>query len=353
MPTHPTAADLSRQLADNVEAFCRRYLSNGHRNGRWWCVGDVHNTAGGSLYVRLTGPSRGKGARGKWSDGATGEHGDLLDVILFQNGEDWKAALAEARAFLSLPQAPEPERARPLPEARDTTESARRMLRYGRALTGTPAAAYLRSRGLEHAVSQPALRFHPRCLYRPSAKDPAGPDTYHPALLATVTDLAGAVMAVSRTWLAPDGRDKAALRNPRRALGYQLGHGVRFPGTVPDLLVAGEGVETVLSVQRVMPAVPHVAALSGAHLGALILPPGLRHLYIARDADPAGERGAAILRARAEADGVLVTDLDPREDDFNRDLCHLGPRDLALHLAPQLDPNDAVAHLQFEDALAA
>ncbi|KMO26685.1 DNA primase, partial [Methylobacterium variabile] len=132
MPTHPTAADLSRQLADNVEAFCRRYLSNGHRNGRWWCVGDVHNTAGGSLYVRLTGPSRGKGARGKWSDGATGEHGDLLDVILFQNGEDWKAALAEARAFLSLPQAPEPERARPLPEARDTTESARRMLRYGR-----------------------------------------------------------------------------------------------------------------------------------------------------------------------------------------------------------------------------
>ena len=112
-------------------------------------------------------------------------------------------------------------------------------------------------------------------------------------------------------------------------------------------------VETALSVQRVLPAVPHVAALFGAHLAALIVPPGLRHLYIARDADPAGEGDAATLRRRAEAAGILVTDQDPREDDFNRDLCHLGPRDLALHLAPQLDPNDAMAHLQFEDALAA
>ncbi|MBE7200761.1 MAG: toprim domain-containing protein, partial [Parafilimonas terrae] len=154
-------------------------------------------------------------------------------------------------------------------------------------------------------------------------------------------------------WLAADGRGKADLRNPRRALGNQLGHGVRFPGKESDLLVAGEGVETILSVQRVMPAVPHVAALSGAHLGALILPPGLRHLYIARDDDPAGRRGAATLRRRAETAGILVSDLDPRADDFNTDLCHLGPRDLALHLALQLNPNDAVASLQFEEAMAA
>ncbi|KMO22426.1 DUF7146 domain-containing protein [Methylobacterium indicum] len=353
MPIHPTAADLSRQLADNVEAFCLRYLSNGYRSGRWWCVGDVFNSDGGSMYVRLTGPSTGKGARGKWTDAATGEHGDLLDVIRMQQGEDWKAAVAEARAFLSLTQPPVPERARPLPEARDTVESARRMLRYGRPVPGTVAAAYLRSRGLEHAIDQPALRFHPRCLYRPSAKEPAGPDTHHPAMLASVTDLSGAVTAVGRTWLSPDGHDKAAVHDQRRTLGNQLGHGVRFPGTVPEVMVAGEGVETVLSVQRVLPAVPHVAALSGAHLAALILPPGLRHLYIARDADPAGERGAAILRQRAEAAGILVGVLDPREDDFNRDLCHLGPRDLALLLAPQLDPNHAVAFLQFEEALAA
>jgi hypothetical protein len=245
------------------------------------------------------------------------------------------------------------ERARSLPKARDTVESARHMLRYGRPVPGTVAAAYLRSRELEHAGDQPALPLPPRCLYWPSAKEPKGSDTYHPALMAAVTDLSGTVMAVGRTWLAPDGRAKAAVRDRRRTLGNQLGHGVRFPGAVSDLMVAGERVETLLSVQGVLPAVPHVAALSGAHLAALILPPGLRHLYIARDDDPAGRRGAATLRRRAETAGILVSDLDPRADDFNTDLCHLGPRDLALHLALQLNPNDAVASLQFEEAMAA
>ncbi|OAH18519.1 DNA primase [Methylorubrum populi] len=352
MPTHPTAADLSRQLADNVEAFCRRYLSNGYRSGRWWCVGDVYNTEGASMYVRLTGPSRGKGARGKWADGATGEHGDLLDVIRLQRSSDWKDAMAEARAFLSLPPPPETERARPVPEVRDTTEAARRMWRFGLSLEGSPAAAYLRSRGIDHMLGLPALRFHPRCLYRPSRKHP-GPDTWHPALLAAVTDLSGAVMGIGRTWLAADGRGKADLPKPRRALGNLLGYGVRFPGTVPDLLVAGEGVESVASVHRLMPTVQHVAALSAGNLGVLILPSDLRHLYIARDADEAGERGATILRQRAEAAGILVSELIPREDDFNRDLCHLGPRDLALHLAPQLDRNDAVSHLRFDEAVTA
>ena len=39
------------------------------------------NTPGRSLYVRLHGPDRGPGAAGKWTDAATGEHGDLLDLI--------------------------------------------------------------------------------------------------------------------------------------------------------------------------------------------------------------------------------------------------------------------------------
>ncbi|MBX9934194.1 MAG: toprim domain-containing protein [Methylobacterium sp.] len=352
MPTLPPASDIAAQLADNVEWFCRRYLSNGYRSGRYWCVGDVYNTEGGSLYVRLTGPASGKGRRGKWQDAATGEHGDLLDVIRLQRGEDWRDALAEARAFLSLPEPPVPERREALTPARDTTESAQRMLRYGRPLAGTPAETYLRTRGIEHAASLNALRFHRHCLYRASAKHP-GPDTWAPALLATVTDLEGAVTAVGRTWLAPDGRRKADLPKPRRVLGNLLGHGVRFPGTVSDVLVAGEGVETVLSIHRLMRSVPHVAALSAGHLGALILPAGLRQLYIARDADEAGARGAWTLRRRAESQGISVSDLNPREDDFNRDLCHLGPRDLALHLAPQLDPNDAVAHLLFEDGAEA
>ena len=44
-------------------------------------MGDVENTAGRSLFVRLRGPDSGKGAAGKWTDAATGQHGDLLDLI--------------------------------------------------------------------------------------------------------------------------------------------------------------------------------------------------------------------------------------------------------------------------------
>jgi hypothetical protein len=75
------ARELAHRLAREAEAVCRRYLSNGHREGRYWLVGDVKNTPGRSMFVRLKGPETGKGAAGKWTDAATGGHGDLLDVI--------------------------------------------------------------------------------------------------------------------------------------------------------------------------------------------------------------------------------------------------------------------------------
>jgi hypothetical protein len=76
-----SAAELARRLAREAEAVCRHYLSSGRREGRYWLVGDADNTPGRSLYVRLRGSDSGKGAAGKWTDAATGEHGDLLDLI--------------------------------------------------------------------------------------------------------------------------------------------------------------------------------------------------------------------------------------------------------------------------------
>ena len=61
------AGDLARRLAREAEAVCRHYLSNGKRNGRYWLVGDVHNTPGRSLFVRLQESS--KGPAGKWRRG--------------------------------------------------------------------------------------------------------------------------------------------------------------------------------------------------------------------------------------------------------------------------------------------
>ena len=61
-------AELAHRLARDAEAVCRRYLSNGRREGRYWLVGDVANTKGRSLFVRLRGPVSGKGAAGKWTE---------------------------------------------------------------------------------------------------------------------------------------------------------------------------------------------------------------------------------------------------------------------------------------------
>ena len=103
---HHDAAELAHRLARDAEAVCRRYLSAGRREGGYWLVGDVRNTAGRSMFVRLK--ESPKGPAGKWTDAATGEHGDLLDVIReSRDFLDFHDIAEEARRFLSLPR-PDP-----------------------------------------------------------------------------------------------------------------------------------------------------------------------------------------------------------------------------------------------------
>jgi hypothetical protein len=54
-------------------------------------------------------------------------------------------------------------------------------------------------------------------------------------------------------------------------------------------MAAGEGIETMLSLRMALPDMPMAAALSAAHLAAILFPDTLRRLYIARDDDPAGD----------------------------------------------------------------
>jgi hypothetical protein len=337
------AADIARRLAQNAEAVCREYLSNGRREGNTWRVGDVDNTPGRSLMVRLTGPDSGPGAAGHWVDFANGQRGDLLDLIAHAcRLHTFREVLEEARRFLSLPhqehQGSGPAQ-RPVPPG--SPEAARRLFASARPIAGTLAAVYLRSRGIAVAGDLPALRFHPSCFYR--AQENAPRQTW-PALLAAVTDAEGVITGVLRTWLARDGSGKAPLATPRRSLGRLLGSGARF-GEATDVLAAGEGLETMLSLRVVLPALPIVAALSATHLAALVPPPGLRRLYIARDNDRVGRRAAEMLGTRAHADGIEALVLTPHWDDFNTDLTTLGPDALAASLRVQLMPEDVARFL--------
>jgi hypothetical protein len=310
------ASDLARRLARYAEAVCRHYLPNGRRQGRYWLVGDIHNARGRSLYVRLTGPESGPGAAGRWTDAATGEHGDLLDLIAGNccHGK-FRDACEEARRFLCLPQA-DLAPLRPFPARGNEQEAARRLFRAGRPVTGTHAEAYLRARSITAPLDWPSLRFHPSLWYRDEA---TGRRVAWPGLLAAVTDLQGRITGVHRTWLDRDKPQKAPLPEPRRALGHLLGNGVRF-GRARDILVAGEGIETILSLKSMLPELPMVAALSANHLAALEFPPTLRRLYVAIDRDAAGFAAAERLHERGHLSGVDVRDLLPTRGDFNEDV---------------------------------
>ena len=253
------AAGIAAALAARAEAVCRQYLPHGRRQGRYWICGDLDGARGRSLFVRLSG----SGTPGKWTDAATGEHGDLLDLIRYRSGAPTlRAALDEARAFLALPASPAAAPDTPY----DATEAARRLWRRCRAINGSHAERYLHARGLSRCRFA-ALRFHPELRYREGSSV-----RRFPALVAAVTGgdpgsgacpgrdpgsgTGGAITGVQRTWLDPRSPAKAGVAAPRKALGRIHGLAVRFGAPSDNApLVVGEGIETVLSLVTAVPEI--------------------------------------------------------------------------------------------------
>jgi len=336
-----SASNLADSLSRHAEAVCRRYLFNGRRSGGYWIVGDVRNTPGASTFVRLKNGGPGKGVAGNWSDAATGEYGDLLDVIRETCGlVRFRDVADEARCFLNLPLPAREKSINPPHAPRRASSSAKRLLALCRPIDGTLAETYLRRRGVNEFGGARSLHFHPSCFYRPDAN---APTQRWPALVAVVTDLSNRVTGAHRTWLDPKlgGLDhgKAAIDRPKRALGDIWTHAVRF-GVVDDIMAAGEGIETLLSLRSALPALPMVAALSASNLAAVLFPASLRRLYIARDADPAGERAAAALAARSLEAGIEAIVLAPTLNDFNDDLRACGVDGLRTALGSRLASGD-------------
>jgi len=317
------ATAVAAALGARAEEVCRRYLPHGRKHGRYWTAGDIRGARGRSLFVRLAPP----GVPGKWTDAATGEHGDLLDLVrIASDAGSLRAALAEARAFLSLPPATLDDGS----NSYDRTEAARRLWQRCRAIDGTHAEAYLRARAI-HRCRFPALRFHPALFYRDG-----GSVRRLPALVAAVTGADGSVTGVHRTWLDPSRPAKASVMRPRKALGRVHGLAVRFGDPAPATLLVGEGIETVLSIVTALPDTVAAAALSAGSLGAFAPPPGVTRLFVARDNDMEGELAAERLARRCARSGIAVHVLVPEGPDFNDDMLALGSAALAARLAPLL-----------------
>jgi hypothetical protein len=172
------AADIARMLAGQAPALVAELLAAGKRESGEWRVGSLAGEPGRSLAVHLYG-----GRAGVWSDFASGDAGDGLDLVAaVLYGKDKRAALAWARRWLGLGDGPSPAPQRQAPpparpdeakaEAEALRGAARRMFLSAQpSLSGTPAAAYLAARGIDLAElgRQPrSLRYAPELWNRES-----------------------------------------------------------------------------------------------------------------------------------------------------------------------------------------
>ncbi len=117
--------------------------------------------------------------------------------------------------------------------------------RHAEPFMGTLADRYLRSRAI--VPDGVVARFDPRCQCGSGAAK-----AYAPALIVPIEDDTG-VIAIHRTWLSSDGRDKADMPEPKRMLGNPGTGAVRWGGIPVDgILRLAEGVEDAASVMNML-----------------------------------------------------------------------------------------------------
>jgi hypothetical protein len=191
------------------------------------------------------------------------------------------------------------------------------------AAAGTLVEIYLRSRGIILPVP-PTLRFLQLTKHSPS-------DQLLPAMIAAVTVWPERrPCAVHRTFLAADGRGKAAVDTPRMTLGPCRGGAVRLAEATGQVMV-GEGIETCLAAMQATGR-PVWAALSTAGLRNLEIPEQVKEVVVLADADLPGEEAAQYAARRWVREGRRVRIArPPKGQDFN-DLLLSGPETTAERL---------------------
>ena len=322
MSPRRSIADLSADLADRAESFCRQYFPEGRKQGNYWQVGDTSGAKGQSLTIRLQ--AQGGRKAGAWVDYASGEYGDLIDLLHERLGSvTLKETLREVRSFLGeapCPATPHATRNAERPDAASGKRiaRARKLFAAGKPVLGTLAATYLQGRGITRLG--PALRYHPRVFLWQDEDDSDLPQKA-PALLAKITDNRGQITGCARVYLDPSTGGLAAIESPKRILGQLHGHAIRFwSGSPSSDLIVGEGLENTLSVGTALPEFDLASCLTATHLGLFIPPPGIKRIWIARDNDEAGCNASMRLRNQLESLGIACGELVSHLGDFNDDL---------------------------------
>jgi len=306
------AGELASLLADRTDALIPVLLPAARHSGGYWHVGNIDGDPGRSLYVHRHGVKT-----GRWTDAATDQSGDLLDLInaaLF-GGRDLQTAMRWAFSWLGLDcPGPTPiiplQRVRPRRFQGDDDERAisvaRKIWNATDPVPGTKAETYLWARAIGCALP-PTLRFAPALRHHPT-------DVMLPALLAAISGPDGQVTAVQRIYLRPNGLGKADVPEPRMTLGRMRDGACRLAPADRELGLA-EGVETGLSAMELY-CIP-VWVACGSRMACVAIPEKIRRLIIFADGDAAGimaaER-AAVAHERQQREVAIVYPPAPHKD---------------------------------------
>lgn len=135
------AHEVARLMADRAGDVAAHLLPGGKKHGQEWKAGSVSGDSGNSLSVRIGGDKR-----GVWSDFATGDKGDLLDLWAACRCSSMAEAIREAKAYLgvrdSLPTPPSKTYRKPAKPACSTPKAGALEWLQSRGLTPETIAAF-------------------------------------------------------------------------------------------------------------------------------------------------------------------------------------------------------------------
>lgn len=299
--------EIADLLSHQAAAICIELFPKGHHTKGNCIVGNLAGDPGSSLSVHLGGAKP-----GVWRDFASGEHGDILDLVAQAKfGGDKPEAVKWAKERLGLGGHYDRKKIKRLKsKAKGIAEQTRKQgaakkesnrrkafrlwgIEAEPDIRGTPAGDYLTGRGidLDKCPSLGALRFHPEVYELETGRN-------MPALLACVTGPDGKFAAVHRHYLdvQPGGRvTKARLNKAKKVLGpYPGGHISICKGAsgVPlskapdgDRVVICEGIEDALSIAMIMPDRRVLACVTMDGMAKLHLPDAVSDLVIFADND--------------------------------------------------------------------
>jgi len=323
----PTFAEIKAMLQSSIVSLAQKLVPNGERSGKWWVAcNPTRDDAKASFGIGLT------GVPGAWCDFATGDKGDVFDLIAYINGlppmkSDVKPTLDWARSFLGIDGAPpavvatriKAAKADADKRAKEAAETAAKKMRRAKAIyldakkaqfDLTPAAIYLAGRGLDVR----RLSRLPGCLgYLPEMWH-SDTNTKWPVMIAGFTNNAGETIAVHRTFLRPDGSGKAPVAPQRKIWPSFEGAAIRLwrgesglsidaaaKQGLRETLVLVEGVEDGLAVALSAPHYRVWCAGSLSNIANIKIPECVDEVIVCADNDWGKKQAQQLLDRGVEA----------------------------------------------------